>query len=256
MFIDATFAKQMGFALCPLRKEIKVYNVDYTPNKNGFIMHYVDVAMEINSERSQVRFLATGLGRQKVILGLPWLIDQNPDINWRKGTLKWRKETLSEEQNDRAAKFASVAIRILLCSDDKDKQDTDDEELLISYLQDELTNETQETWSKTTMGHSTAFAQKAEAAKTQRTPEEIIPPEFHSYLETVFSEKEATRFPTERPWDHAIQLKETFKPHISKVYPMTQKEDEAVKTFLQENLDNGYIKPSNSPQAAGFFFVA
>ena len=32
----------------------------------------------------------TGLGKQKIILGFPWLQKHNPDIDWKKGTLKWQ----------------------------------------------------------------------------------------------------------------------------------------------------------------------
>ena len=34
--------------------------------------------------------LVTGLGKQKIILGFPWLNDKNPDINWKNGEFKWR----------------------------------------------------------------------------------------------------------------------------------------------------------------------
>jgi len=39
-------------------------------------------------------------------LGHPWLEKDNPDINWKKGTVTWRKEetpkqrTTMEEEND------------------------------------------------------------------------------------------------------------------------------------------------------------
>ena len=36
------------------------------------------------------RFYITGLGNQKVILGLPWLRKHNPEIDWEKGTVTWR----------------------------------------------------------------------------------------------------------------------------------------------------------------------
>ena len=36
--------------------------------------------------------MVTGLGKQKVILGFPWFEEMNPEINWKKGTLTWRKE--------------------------------------------------------------------------------------------------------------------------------------------------------------------
>src|SRR6266446_9933203 len=34
--------------------------------------------------------LISGLGKQKIILGLPWLRKENPDINWKTGEIKWR----------------------------------------------------------------------------------------------------------------------------------------------------------------------
>jgi hypothetical protein len=42
------------------------------------------------------RFLITGLGNQKIILGLPWLREHNPEINWKEGTLQWRTTTMEE----------------------------------------------------------------------------------------------------------------------------------------------------------------
>ena len=41
-----------------------------------------------------------------------------------------------------------------------------------------------------------------------------------------------------------------------KVYPMSQKEDEALKDFLAEQLEKGYIRPSKSHYASSFFFIS
>ena len=32
----------------------------------------------------------TGLGKQKIILGFPWLNKHNPIIDWKKGKIKWQ----------------------------------------------------------------------------------------------------------------------------------------------------------------------
>ena len=45
--------------------------------------------------------------------------------------------------------------------------------------------------------------------------EEQIPKEFHDFLD-VFSEEKAARFPESRPWDHKIELKDTFTLNPSK----------------------------------------
>ena len=36
--------------------------------------------------------LVTELGKQKIILGFPWLNNKNPDINWKNGEIKWRPQ--------------------------------------------------------------------------------------------------------------------------------------------------------------------
>ncbi|KAI4874604.1 hypothetical protein NFI96_006457, partial [Prochilodus magdalenae] len=44
-------------------------------------------------------------------------------------------------------------------------------------------------------------------------------------------------------------------PPKSRVYPLTQAEDKALEEYIREALAQGYIRPSTSPAAAGFFFV-
>ncbi|KAF9522283.1 hypothetical protein CPB83DRAFT_735259, partial [Crepidotus variabilis] len=66
---------------------IKVFNVDGTKNKRGLITHCADLLLEVNGRTVKTRFHVAGIGRQKIILGFPWLTDQNPDIDWGKGTL-------------------------------------------------------------------------------------------------------------------------------------------------------------------------
>ena len=59
-------------------------------NKKGMIKNYVDLQFSLNGKEFQERFYVTGLGKQKVILGLPWLRKHNPEINWQTGKLEWR----------------------------------------------------------------------------------------------------------------------------------------------------------------------
>ena len=68
---------------------------------------------------------------------------------------------------------------------------------------------------------SIKLAQKKKEKKERKTPEELVPPEYHEFL-SVFSEEEAGRFPERTSWDHAINLKEGFKPKSAHIYPMRQ----------------------------------
>jgi hypothetical protein len=56
-------------------------------------------------------------------------------------------------------------------------------------------------------------------------------------------------------WDHKIDMKEGFEPKSFKNYNLTPEEQKELDKFLDENLEKGYIQPSQSPQASPFFFV-
>lgn len=95
-FIDQGFAQRKGYLLKTLDKPLAVYNVDGTPNKKGTIRNSTELWMKVNGRKRKEELLVTGLGTQKVILGFPWLEETNPDVNWRKGTLKWRTPELRD----------------------------------------------------------------------------------------------------------------------------------------------------------------
>lgn len=90
-FIDQNYAKKIGAKQIDLERPIQVYNVDGTQNKRGTIRKYVELNLEIHERKQKCRLLVTGLGQQKIILGYTWLKKTNPLIDWKKGTLEWRK---------------------------------------------------------------------------------------------------------------------------------------------------------------------
>ena len=72
-FIDRTYATIMGIKKLALDKPIKVRNVDGTLNKAGTLTHYVNVTLEIGERKQNERLYIMKLGKQKIILRLPWL---------------------------------------------------------------------------------------------------------------------------------------------------------------------------------------
>ena len=97
----------------------------------------------------------------------------------------------------------------------------------------------------------TISTQLAQADK----PKEISVPDFCSSFADVFSEQTYNILPPHCPFDHAIELKDSFVPKITKVYPLNPAEKEACKAFIDEHLKMGRILSSKSPQASPFFFV-
>ena len=111
-----------------------------------------------------------------------------------------------------------------------------------------------EIWINATLSPSQEFAIKQDEGKEKQTIEQIVPPEYHKYLD-IFQE-EAERFPKSQSWDHAIDMKPGFEPRSFKSYNLTPEECEQQEEFIRENLKKGYIRPSKSPMASPFFFFS
>src|SRR5271163_1119758 len=90
IFMDQNFARTQGFTIKELLRPLEAYNIDGTKNKKGTIKHYTDLDLKIGDKTSITRFMITGLGEQKVILGYPWFQKHNPEINWNTGVIQWR----------------------------------------------------------------------------------------------------------------------------------------------------------------------
>jgi hypothetical protein len=84
-FIDQNYARLEKFKMQKLDEPITAFNVDGTKNKRGTITSFVKLTVKINEQWMNLQLLVTGLGKQRIILGFPWLNKYNPDINWRTG---------------------------------------------------------------------------------------------------------------------------------------------------------------------------
>lgn len=259
VFMDQIFARNKGYRLQKLPEPMPVYNVDGTPNKKGTITHYVELPTTIGGRTRPIRYLITGLGKQKVIFGFTWLQEENPDIDWQQGTLRWRKPFINfwnkkklppsmaiEEEED----FEGVAPL---------HPEFDLSAPIIQALETGTDTENEwnesEVWINAKTTASQTFAQQAHESVAAKPLEEAIPKEYHNYLD-LFDEKTADRLPDPKAWDHEIKLKPDFVPKSFKAYNLTPQERTEMSAFIKENLRKGYIRPSQSPMASPFFFVS
>ncbi|KAL0148123.1 hypothetical protein M9458_056593 [Cirrhinus mrigala] len=91
--------------------------------------------------------------------------------------------------------------------------------------------------------------------ESPETQVKITIPTHYYDLSEVFSKTRATQLPPHRPWDCAIDLLPNAMPPKSRIYPLSRTKDQAME-YIKEALDSGFICPSTSPAAAGFFFVS
>jgi len=88
LFMDTTFAKEKRFKMEKLKKPLLVRNVDGTANAEGAITHQVECNMFFKGHMERARMDVYNLGKTELILGMPWLVVYNPEIDWEKGEVK------------------------------------------------------------------------------------------------------------------------------------------------------------------------
>ena len=82
-----------------------------------------------------------------------------------------------------------------------------------------------------------------------------IPPAYHD-LTPVFSKESALSLPPHRPYDWAIDLLPGAPLPVGRLYNLSIPKKEVMRNYITKSVASGIIRPSSSPVAAGFFFVA
>ena len=174
-YIDSTIVSSLSLPTIKLSQPITVYNVDHTENIAGRIKEKVVMTLEVYGHQEQATLYVTTLGKQAIILGLPWLVEWNPDINWKAKMLKWCKDDIQRN------------IFSILSRTHKPTYD-----LVISFIKGEATDEARQQWNSSWMNKAMLFAYKADEQKwkedAKKTLEQLIPKELHEYL-SVFGER-------------------------------------------------------------------
>ena len=88
LFMDTTFAKEKGFKMEKLKKPLLVRNMDGTANAGEAITHQVECNIFFKGYMKRARMDVYNLEKIELILGMPWLVAHNPEIDWKKGEVK------------------------------------------------------------------------------------------------------------------------------------------------------------------------
>ena len=204
MFMDRQTAARHGFELQKLERPIAVKNIDGTNNSREAIMYQVECNVFYKSHVERIRMDVCDLGKTKVILGMPWLAAHNPEINWETRKVKMtRCPPLCGGRSQKKEKVKRIV--------------TEEEEKIVHWAIDD-----KEDWGR-----------EEEIEEDYRKIEEMVPKKFLKWKK-VFRKIESERMPTRKIWDHAIDLKEIFKPRKGKIYPLSKNKREEVQNFIED----------------------
>ena len=209
--------------LLSLPNPIPVYNVDGTCNSAGDITHYAGIVIDFQGHQEKVIAEITDLSRNQIILRYTWLKHHNLDIDWETSQVRMTR--------------CPWTCRVL--------QGKSPLEQSIDALDQN---------GLRTIHAIKKEQEQLEAPKSDPRPEGLVPKEYHKYLK-VFSKKESESMPVRKPWDHAIDMKDTFVPKKGKLIPLSPQEQKEVSNFIDDQTKKGYIRPSKSPQTSPVFFI-
>jgi hypothetical protein len=174
-------------------------------------------------------FRAMPLHTTQMILGLPWLRQYNPTIDWTCKAILPNVSTTNEST------INTTALLHLLTETTHDIVQTnvrDETNLAMTILA--ITDDNQ--------------------LRAQDVPM-LLPPDYKDFA-IVFSETEANKLPPHRPGvDHRIELREGCRPPFGPLYNLSEQELGTLKTYIDDMLQLGFIVPSKSEAGAPILFV-
>jgi len=82
---------------------------------------------------------------------------------------------------------------------------------------------------------------QANSTKLAETPDlSNVPSEYHKFA-NIFSKTKAEVLSPHRPYDLKINLEEGAQPPVGLIYSLSASKQEALKEFIEENLNTGFI---------------
>jgi hypothetical protein len=92
-FLNLSYAKWLRLPIKTLKNPRKLYNVDGTENKAGELQHYTNLEMRMGTTTTKLQFFLSNLGEHKAILGYPWFVAVQPNIDWKRGWIDHTQTT-------------------------------------------------------------------------------------------------------------------------------------------------------------------
>jgi len=81
-----------------------------------------------------------------------------------------------------------------------------------------------------------------------------VPSKYHKFA-NIFNKTKAEVPTPHQPYDFKINLEEGAQPPVGPIYSLSASEQEALKEFIEKNLNTGFIQPTSSPHGTLVLFV-
>jgi hypothetical protein len=228
---------------------------DGKPSSSGSVTHHTPLMMKIAGHAEPIGLDISSLAHD-IILGMPWFRKHNPNIDWTNFTLSFHSPYCLQNcaHYGRTIPLHTSASQIPSLQSPTQTPSPTPPEIKVSFIGAGGLNHLLEKEPETKL-FLLAIDEILHPSASSPTKQHI-PLEYQKFTDTVFSKTEADKLPPHRPYDHRIPLEPNqTPPFANRIYPLSPKELEALRTYLSENLEKGFIRPSHSPCSAPILFV-
>ena len=254
-FLDIQWAAKSGLTLLDKPDPVTVYVIDGRPISSGKVTKYCPATISLATcdiGRSIDMDITNLGGLYPVILGVPWLRQNNPVIDWRHNHLSL---------SDKAFPEGTLQVKGMSFVPNDDVHPDQDQDLV---LLEDLSHTTQhplppmqadDDGDRQASNLEEPFpADSSDTPEYTRALEHLVPQAYHDLL-SAFSKKKADTLPPHRSYDLSIVLEEGKSPPYGPLYSLSTFELDALSEWLKENLAKGFIRASTSPAGAPILFV-
>jgi hypothetical protein len=226
-FIKPRVVNQLRLRWRSKEEPYQLVNVEGRPviHGNGKVRKEITpVRMKWQEHEEYITLDITEIGRNDIILGIPWLRKWNPRIDWTTGQLCLDQPTQGTARTGQREKRS----------------------LASGQRHEKTPKQAQPTLTK----ESTSKDTRCNTAGLER-----IPREYRQYEQLFREQPDDEALPEHGPWDHEIPLQEGKQPTFQKIYPLNGIQRTALKEWLETSLRKGHIRPSTSPAGYPILFV-
>ena len=221
---------------------------DGSPSTSGPVTKTCPLSFTISdSHHETLNCHVTSLQTHAVILGIDWLHTHNPHIHWRKHLVSLRDEHCIKRCLSHYVPDLSLAnLDLDFDSNDLESSDLSVDDLYSLQLASLFCRELSVIHEHSDPSLSLNSAEEKPVA--------TLPPEYADFAD-LFKNRPLGTLPPHRPFDHTITLEPDAAAPFGPLYNLSEKELEALREFLDDNLKKGFIRHSESPAGAPVLFV-
>jgi transposase InsO family protein len=227
---DATLRAGLKPSLKKDPYPLHVANGERMPHES-LIKHEVVTKLDIQGHHEKICLDVFGLAAHDIILGLPWLREHNPQIDWINRTLSL-KNCLSTHSSKPAQRQCSLA-----------------DEKTINNI---ASKPTRKEYAVTSTNGKKSVPD-VRVLEKRATP--VIPREYEEFRKLFEEELGPEALPKHQKWDHEIKLEPGKEPGFQPIYKLSEKELEALREYIDKMLQKGFIRRSESPAGYPVLFV-